>query len=114
MIHLESLRTAMLLLFAQLAGLVLVSLALCAKADAQDLTAGIGICDNVGTTGQLSPSRYLPEQKRLEFPLVFAPGLGWYRMVLQEATGTQFEFEIKELSTTGHKQASPAAYLPLG
>ncbi len=81
-------------------------------AHAADLTTGIDVCDNVGVTAKAGPSRYLPDQKILEFPLVFAPGIGWYRMVLQEAAGTNFEFEIKELGPTCEKQVSPASIFP--
>ena len=92
--------------------LLSVVMSLCTTVNAQDLTRGIEVCDNVGTMVQPAPSRYLPDQKRLEFPLVFAPGLGWYRLTLQEAGGASFEFEIKELSPTCQKQSAPAAYFP--
>ncbi len=80
---------------------------------ALDLTEGIAVCDNVGVSSNSVPSRYVAASGTLELPLVFAPGLGWYRIALQVAPGTNFGFQITQLEPSCQKQAAPAAYFPL-
>lgn len=97
--------------FCRLAGLVLL-LAVSGGAAGQSLTAGIDVCDNKGVAVSATPSRYLPATGRLELPLVFAPGAGWYRAALQVVPGSEFRFSLVELVPSCDRQGSPAAYFP--
>lgn len=90
----------------------LLACGLSAGVAAQSLSDGIDRCDNGGKTVATSASRYLPASGRLELPLVFVPGTGWYRATLQTAPGADLRFSLVELTASCDKQDAPAAYFP--
>jgi len=81
-------------------------------ADAQSLTTGLDQCKNKVGTSTSTPSRYDPSSGRLEIPLVFVPGNGWYRVVLQQATANVLEFSLAEFTESCVRHSAPAAYFP--
>jgi len=74
-------------------------------------TTGIDVCNNVGTRPAV---RRLPSYNiatgEVELPLVFAPGLGWYRAML-EPSGPGGSFRLKAVVPTCEDHPSPATYV---
>ncbi|OGA19280.1 MAG: hypothetical protein A3H32_04000 [Betaproteobacteria bacterium RIFCSPLOWO2_02_FULL_63_19] len=79
-------------------------------ADAQTSTTGLDQCKNKVGASTSTPSRYDPSTGRLDIPLVFVPGNGWYKAVLQQVSASSLEFSLTELTESCVQHGSPAAY----
>ncbi|MBE0549097.1 MAG: hypothetical protein IH627_15900 [Rubrivivax sp.] len=78
---------------------------------ASPFTAGIDGCDNIGTTAAAPRlPRYSLVTGAIDLPLVFAPGLGWFRVRLDPGPLPD-SFRLVEATPSCEAHPSPASYL---
>ena len=74
-------------------------------------TAGIDACDNLGTTAAAPRlARYSLVTGAIDLPLVFAPGLGWFRVRLDPGPLAD-SFRLVEATPSCEAHPSPATFL---
>lgn len=98
--------------FAWVAAVALAALSFGSAAQVPNpFTVGIDACDNAGSI-PASPrlASYNVISGAIDLPLVFVPGVGWFRVSLDPAESAG-SFRLRDIATTCEAHPSPATYL---